>query len=381
MSIVVEAAITGGTYIWGAPTYDQTRIGFSEVKRALGAAGDHNVSRMTTTIRQSGGTIVFRSLDDPDNVRGYTADGVVMDEAAFIKGDAWQEVLRPMLIDTAGWAWGIGTPKGRNWFHTEFHKAVDHADYMAWQIPTLGVQVQDGELVRTYHPLENPDVPFEEIRQLWQSMPQRVFEQEILAVFHDDLGGVFRNVAAVSTLAVQPGAGGRQYVWGIDWAFSNDYTCVSVMDANTRRQVYLDRFNGVDYTLQRQRLIALAHDYPPTAVVSEANAMGRPNNEVLRANGLPVQDFTTGAASKAVIIETLAGAIERADVQLLNDAVQVGELQAYEGQRQPGGGVKYGAPDGMHDDTVIALALAYHGIANKAEAGVSGYVQRNYSKN
>lgn len=105
-------------YIWGAPTYDQVRIGYGEVKRALGYLGEYNITRMTVDIPRTGGTIIFRSLDNPDNVRGYTADGVVMDEAAFIKDAAWNEVLRPMLIDTGGWAWGIGTPKGSNWFHS-----------------------------------------------------------------------------------------------------------------------------------------------------------------------------------------------------------------------------------------------------------------------
>jgi len=47
MSIVVEAAIRGGTYIWGAPTYDQVRIGMAEVNRALGGVGVSNQSRMT----------------------------------------------------------------------------------------------------------------------------------------------------------------------------------------------------------------------------------------------------------------------------------------------------------------------------------------------
>jgi hypothetical protein len=216
MSIVVEAALKGGTFIWGAPTYDQVRIGMGEVKRAIGSIGDFNLSRMTAEIPHTGGMIVFRSLDNPDNVRGYTADGVVMDEAAFLKGEAWYEVLRPMLIDTGGWAWGIGTPKGRNWFFNEFHKAADHDDYISWQIPTRGVKVENGQLVPDPHPLENPDVPFSEIVQMWQSMPQRAFEQEILGIFHDEIGGVFRNVMACAIMERHGQAiPGHEYIiWG-----------------------------------------------------------------------------------------------------------------------------------------------------------------------
>ncbi len=46
---------------------------------------------------------------------GETADGVIIDECADVVEPAWYEVLRPMLVDTGGWLWAIGTPKGRNW--------------------------------------------------------------------------------------------------------------------------------------------------------------------------------------------------------------------------------------------------------------------------
>jgi hypothetical protein len=209
---------------------------------------------------------------------------------------------------------------------------------------------------------DNPYIDAGEIAAARQSLPERVFRQEYLAEFIDDGGGVFRGVMAVSTGAVTEPIDGPRYIMGIDWAFSNDYTVVSVFDPVTRRQVYLDRYNGADYTLQRQRIESLCHRYQPVSIIAEVNSMGRPNNEQLRAAGLPVQDFVTSNASKASIIEALAGSIERADVVLLNDPVQIGELQAYEGSRTTGGMTRYSAPEGMHDDTVIATALAYYGI-------------------
>lgn len=90
--------------------------------------------------------------------------------------------------------------------------------------------------------------------------------------------------------------------------------------------------------------------------------MGRPNNESLRVMGLEVTDFTTSGPSKENIISRLAGAFERGDIRILPDSVLIGELQAYEGIRQAAGHVKYGAPEGMHDDTVMALAFAWWGV-------------------
>lgn len=365
MSIVVEAAIRGGTYIWGAPTYDQVRIGMGEVKRALGAAGTINLSRMTYELPQTGGTIVFRSLDNPDNVRGYTADGVVMDEAAFIKGDAWIEVLRPMLVDTGGWAWGIGTPKGRNWFHQEFSKAQDHDDYMAWQIPTRGVKVVDGELVHDPHPLENPDVPFSEIVQMWRSMPERVFEQEILGIFHEDLGGVFHRVMECATaLPLDGPVSGRSYVAGVDVADAADFTVISILDARTRDQVYIDRFNRIGYTALEDRIHAVYERWNVQTMVIEDNSIGQPVIDHLRGRGMSIVPFHTSAATKQPLIQALQSAFEHGTIKILPDPVQIGELQAYEGKRLAGG-MSYSAPAGMHDDTVMALALAWHGVGKR----------------
>jgi len=49
---------------------------------------------------------------------------------------------------------------------------------------------------------------------------------------------------------------------------------------------------------------------------------------------------------------------------ILDDPVLVGELQAYDMQRLPSGMVRYGAPEGMHDDTVMSLALAWSAVAD-----------------
>ena len=70
-------------------------------------------------------------------------------------------------------------------------------------------------------------------------------------------------------------------------------------------------------------------------------------------------------ASKKMIIEKLALAFERQQIKILADSVAMGELQAYEAERLPGGMFRYNAPEGMHDDTVMALALAWFGVGDE----------------
>ena len=82
------------------------------------------------------------------------------------------------------------------------------------------------------------------------------------------------------------------------------------------------------------------------------------NVEALRDEGLPATPFTTDAHSKNRLIDELTIAIENGQIGLIDDAMLLAELQAYEMERLPGGLYRYSAPSGMHDDTVMALALA-----------------------
>ena len=67
MSITVEAVMTfGGTYIWGAPTFDQVRIGFNETRHAAAGVADFNMARMTATFPPYGGCLLYTSPSPRD---------------------------------------------------------------------------------------------------------------------------------------------------------------------------------------------------------------------------------------------------------------------------------------------------------------------------
>lgn len=362
MTDAVEAMIRGETVLWTAPTFNQCRIGWAEMRHAIAGIGGFNLGRMEVEM-PTGGKTTFRSLDNPDNARGETADLLIMDEAPQVREAAWYEVLRPVISDTGGRAILAGTPKGRNWYWREWHDVSDQSDAVAWAVPTLGVEIRDGELIRRPHPMENPDFPFSEAQAMFATMPERTFRQEFMAEFIEDTGGVIRNVQQRATAQVQPPEDGHSYAVGLDWGKHNDFTVISVLDAGAKRQVYLDRFNQIDYTLQMKRLKALVEKYKPQTIIAERNSMGEPIIEQLQQEGISVQPFTTTNASKAQAIEALALAFERGEITVLDDDTQVAELQAYEATRLPSGMLRYSAPEGMHDDTVMALALAWQAVA------------------
>jgi len=206
---------------------------------------------------------------------------------------------------------------------------------------------------------------FEEIEQLWRTTPERIFEQEILAAFIEDSGGIFRGVMDAATAERQDKATpDHEYIFGIDWAKHSDYTVIAVLDATTNELCHLDRFSQIDYQTQLGRLEGLFIRFEPHNIIAERNSMGEPLIEQLQRQGYPVQPFTTTNASKAEAVDALALAFERREIKIINEPSLIAELQAFESTRLPSGMLRYAAPEGMHDDTVVALMLAWHGVAH-----------------
>ena len=356
-ALCMMTAGTGGRAWWVAPSYPVALVGWRLIKRlsAQYPGAEVRVSERLIVL-PNGGEIQVRSADNPDSLRGEGLDFLVMDECAFIQEEAWQEALRPALSDRIGRALFISTPKGQNWFWRIWQRCMDEHDdeWRGWQLPTA----------------DNPYIAASEIEAARLSLPERIFAQEYLAQFLDDAGGVFRRVmdAAVADPQDTPIAH-HEYVFGVDWGRTNDFTAIAVIDVTAVSCVYLDRFNQIDYATQMGRLTALYERFRPRAIVAEANSMGQPLIEQLQRAGLPVVAFTTTAASKPILIDDLTLAFERRVLRIIPDPVLINELQSYEGQRMATG-MRYGAPAGMHDDTVIALALAYHGSARRGAGAI-----------
>lgn len=346
----LDVAAKGGRAWWVAPSYKMSEVGWRPLRQIAGKVGAEIRKVDRQVILPGGGEVSVRSADNPDSLRGEGLDFVVVDECAFVPELAWTEALRPALSDRQGRAMFISTPKGRNWFWRMWMRGNDseHDEWRSWQFPTSG----------------NPFIAVTEIDAARRDLPERIYLQEYEAQFLEDAGGVFRRVADAATATETGREPGHEYAIGVDWGKSGDFTVLSVIDIAERRMVAMDRFNRIDYAVQRGRLQAMHERYNATVIVAESNSMGEPIIEQLQRDGMPVRGFTTTNATKAQIIEALGLAFERGDLAILPDPVLVGELQAYEMTRLPSGMVRYSAPEGMHDDTVMSLALAYNAVDN-----------------
>lgn len=352
-ALCIKTALEGGRAWWVAPSYPMSQVGWRLIRQLGNQIPGAEVRKVDRQVTFPGdGWVQVKSADNPDSLRGEGLDLVIPDECAFMKEEAWSEVLRPALSDRQGKAIFPSTPKGRNWFWRLYQRGQDDQDgeWASWNFPTS----------------DNPYIADEEIEAARRGLPERIFQQEYLAQFLDDAGGIFRHVmeCATAELLDVPVRGG-QYVAGVDIGLKVDFTVISVFDVKLKEQVYLDRFNQVPYSVLYDRLEAVYKRFNLTVMTIEDNSIGTPPFEEMQERGLSVIPFHTTNPTKQAIIQGLAAAFEHGEIKILNDPVQVNELQAFEGKRQDGGGFKYGAPAGLHDDTVMAMAICWNGIKHR----------------
>ena len=347
-SYALSCADLGATVAWIAPTYRNSRPLWRAAERAVAPVAHKLTVRRSEReiVFPGGGSLFVYSADNPDAMRGMSFDLVIIDEASRVSEESWTDVIQPTLADRGGRAMLISTPVGRNWFYREWLKGRQHSERIAsFQAPSSA------------NPMPTIREAFERARE---TVSDRTFRQEWLAEFVDDGGGVFRSVTdAVRAQHVDAPNTDHTYVAGLDWALSNDYTVLTVIDQTEHEVVHVERMTMVDYAVQRQRIHALCERWNVYLVVAESNAMGKPNNDELRRMGIRLRDFVTTNQSKAAAIESLAAAFDHRQIALLEFRPLIDELQAYEAQRLDSGAMRYSAPEGVHDDCVMSLALAW----------------------
>ena len=354
--LALETANNGDPVGWFAPNYKYLLEVWQYAAFKLRPFADKINATERRIELSNGGLLEFWTMDgsdDPGRSRKYKR--AIVDEAA-IAGNlkkAWEEAIRATLTDLEGDAWFLSTPKGLNFFYDLFQRGQDpkaFPDWVSWQLPSS----------------VNPYLPPSEIESARIELPEQVYKQEYLAEFLSGDGAVFRKVdACLKAGETDPESHkGHYVVAGIDWARQHDFTAISVICCHCEHELILDRFNQIGWDFQRSRLLALLIKWNVSYAVVETNSIGSPNLEALNNEApdeIGLHGFETTAKSKPKLIQDLALAFEKETLQWLPDPIARHELIAYEATVTESGHVKYGAPEGGWDDTVIARALAYRG--------------------
>jgi len=349
--VAVERALKHAAHVgYFAPTYKHLLPAWEQMTAVLTPplATIHRTERKIDLL--TGGRIECWSLDTSDTVaRGRGYDLVIVDEASIVPHlrSVWEQNLLPTLAGRSGQAILAGTPKGLNDFAALAQTARHRSDWQCIRRRTA----------------DNPLLAPSDLALLRATMSERAAAQEFDAVFLTDGGAVLRNIAACVVDDDKIEQSDEPAIIGVDWGRYHDATAIIALDPVTRHVIAHERLT--DMPFERQ-LAVLKHMWQQTGcgpVIAEANALGLPLVERLANAGLPIQALTMTAARKVQLIDALAVAIEQAMLAIPRAATWlIDELMLLTMSRSSSGVVRYHAPEGAHDDGVIALALAWSGI-------------------
>ena len=295
----------------------------------------------------NGSYIDFGSADNPENLEGFAYDYIFLNEAGIILWNAelYHSTLAPMAIEGKGAKWFfVGAPKGKNLF-AEFFARGQNPDEPDW------------ESFR-HTSADNPIVNKSYVEEMRKRMPEQLFRQEILAEFIDD-AGFFKNL---ETLVGAPreveGASGIEYVIGLDLAKQVDYTVAWVGRLDSRRGVYCERYNRLEWPTQVLRIKELARLFNNAVVLLDATSFGGAiAMDDISAAGVSVVPMVFTPRTKEEVLTALAVDIEQERLKICHHEETMAEMRAFQQISLVGGTTRLSAPPGFHDDCVIALAL------------------------
>jgi len=378
-----------------APTYRQAKeiawkMLFDNLPSEL--ISSKNEVELTIELIQ-GATISLRGADNPESLKGVGLNYAVLDEYGQMKEMVWDEIIRPMLVDSKGKAIFIGTPVGYNHFWKLYNKEKDDSDYQSFHFKTidnLAIEGIEEEVEKAR--LETDPIRFsQEYEANFEALVGRPrFDSSILKrlmqkcetpirgnlIFTD---GVVEFVEQIDGLIevyrfpddTTKGAIGVDISEGI----GNDRSSASFLNYDTLAEDIVLNTSKLDPSQFAIELFKLGHWCNKALVAIENNGPGlacilplrqgqgdyKPYKNLYYKEILDEQSkkltkkfgWHTDAKTKPLIIDKLAEVIRENLITILSEDT-IRELQTFVIEEDG----KMNAVEGCNDDRVIALAIA-----------------------
>ena len=293
--------------------------------------------------------IECKSTDVPHGLMGEELDLAIIDEGARMKPEIWERYISARLASRKGKSFIISTPYGEgNWFHRRYLQTKHSEDGDSFHFTSK----------------DNPYFPLDEWDLRKETLPQDIFQQEYMASFLAQAAKVFRGVEDIIRDCSSEPKREHLYYMGVDLGKQRDFTVLTVIDSSVypHQVVFVDRFNRIEYPFQKKRILSTAQKYNNARMCVDANNIGEVMVEEFKRESHSVVEgfkFTGGkGGSKKELIEKLSIFIEQKKIHILDYDVLIDELNSFGYIMTDLGNIRYSAPEGLHDDCVISLALA-----------------------
>lgn len=346
-----------GTYYYFLPEYSQAKkVIWNNIDNDGFKMLDHIPKEAVKKINHSelkidlinGSTIQLIGADTFSNSGvGVNVVGIVFSEYSVTSPNAWKFVS-PILAVNGGWAIFNFTPRGKNHAWELLQKNRENEKWFT-QVLTID---------------ETKVLSEEALAEEKKNNPEAIIQQEYYCSFVEGAGQFFRRIRENLYDKEEQQTEQGDFQLGVDLAKYQDFTVITPFNLNTFRAYKQDRFNQIDFNLQKARIEAAAHRYKARIKI-DATGLGDPIVDDLRARGLNISDedavkFTEH--SRMNLLNNLAILLEQDKIQIPNDEGLISELESFQYTLTQTGKIKVMCPEGMHDDRVMSLALAVYGV-------------------
>ena len=327
------------------PTQAQSRRLFKQITDMMAKTGlvKSANSQLLTIEFTTGSEILFKSAEQKDALRGFTVSGLlVIDEGAFIPRDIY-EILYPTCDANSAPILVVSTPL--------FQSGEFYSLYMR------GISGEESIKAFNWSTYDTSKfLPPEKLEYYRRTLSELKFKSEYLGEFISEGSYIFGQFAR----CIHYKDYDKPFVAGIDWGNGGgDYTVMTFMNASGNvTAVYA--MNDVSPVEQIEKLAGIINSTPGLKKVCvEINSIGAVYCDMLKRKiRVPLREFTTTNESKRRVIEQLITAFQKEELTIPNDEELIKELQHY-AMEKTAKGYTYNGADGVNDDYVISLALAY----------------------
>ncbi len=373
---------TVGNYYYFLPTYSQAKKVIWEGKTNDGTPfldffpkqwieGKPNDTELKIKFK-NGSMFQLIGTDKIDAIVGTNPIGTVFSEFPLQDVRAWQ-FIRPILAANGGWAIFNGTPRGMNHAHAQLIFARDNRD--KWFSEVLPASV-------------TKVIPQAVLDDERKQMPEALYEQEYECKFLEGASQFFKRIHQnkYPKDTVLPESGDFQL--GVDLAKYNDWTVLTPFSIQTFIAYPQERFNQIDYNLQKAKIEAMARRFNNALVWPDSTGVGDPIVEDLKARGLNIggeegKGFKFTEVSRQNLLNNLAILLEQDKIKIPDDEGLISELEAFQYSLSENGKIRVRVPEGLHDDRVMSLALAVWGCSSPIRPDIFSMnrVERNRARN
>jgi hypothetical protein len=350
------------TVLVSSPSLRQSKIMLNRIQQLIENSFTlkQGIAKQTSTeIHLHNNSRIVALPCSEDLLRGYTADLIICDEAAFMPEETITQVMFPMLSATNGTAIFLSTPWGKNHF---FHKAYTSPNYS----------------VHTAKSTECPLITPEFLQEQKRILPDEIYRSEYLAEFTETATCFFPqdlirqcidpNIEQIADPQTAPHG---TYYAGIDFGKLNDHTAIAIIkhEHATLKLVYIHEFpldtpysHVIGFTANANKRMQFEK------LLVDQTGVGEPIQEELRNQDIPnTEGITFTTQTKEALLTNLKLAMEQKRLKLPYNRNLIEQINQQQYEYAKTGHLTFSHPTGTHDDQLWALSLATYATPRESD--------------